>query len=153
MVDALKFTADVKPSIQYLNKIKVNVPKVLGQEMFTVADGVAKEIRREVERQGLIWHRRLLDSIEARKQTKKRSVVFMVKHGILLDGMRPHWVSLKRGRNITKWASDKGFDTSVTRSLFVRPHPFIASPMYRGIRKAKKKVMRKARQVVKNAKV
>lgn len=44
---------------------------------------------------------------------------------IALDLMKPHWVSLKRGRSITRWAQQKlGISGG---KVFVRPHPWIKS--------------------------
>jgi len=61
--------------------------------------------------------------------------VYMAQHGIYLDSMKPHWVSLKRGRDITKWALYHNIAFRLAggevmtkygwHSIYVRPHPFI----------------------------
>lgn len=64
--------------------------------------------------------------------------VVVNQHLIELDSMRPHWVSLKRGRSITRWAKSKGIvpqnrtgfmpmiqSSNYAFPLFVRPHPWI----------------------------
>ena len=51
-------------------------------------------------------------------------------YGVYLDRMRPHWVSLKRGRSITLWAKKKL--GRVPSKIFVKPHPFIRSANIRG---------------------
>ena len=44
---------------------------------------------------------------------------------VALDSMRPHWVSLRRGRSITRWAQLKlGINSG---KVFVRPHPWLRS--------------------------
>ena len=53
---------------------------------------------------------------------------------VMLDSMRPHWVSLKRGRSITAWAKKwgiKGYGVT-GNAVFVRPHPWIRSANIRG---------------------
>ena len=44
---------------------------------------------------------------------------------IALDMMKPHWVSLRRGRSITRWAQQKL--GKVSGKVFVRPHPWMKS--------------------------
>ncbi len=69
------------------------------------------------------WRGKLTKSI--RWEQRRRGLIgnlFMLRYGIALDRMPPHYVSLKRGRKITQWAKDKGF---TGRSIFVKPHPFI----------------------------
>src|SRR3990167_3484587 len=56
---------------------------------------------------------------------------------IALDSMRPHFVSLKRGRSITRWAKQKlgitpvdeatGGEKRVASRIFVKPHPWLRS--------------------------
>ena len=49
-----------------------------------------------------------------------------VNYAIALDRMRPHWVKLRKGRLITKWAQDKlGLAGAVATKVFVKPHPYI----------------------------
>ena len=84
------------------------------------------------------WSGEVYQSIKWRKR-KLGGYLEISQEGIYLDSMRPHWVALKKGRKITEWAQTKGFALSrgrgggadvtiypfATRSLFVRPHPFI----------------------------
>jgi len=68
-----------------------------------------------------------------RKRSRFSNYVFVPLHGIFLDRMRPHWVSLKRGRLITQWAKSHGLglEGSVIREtqnkIFVRPHPYVTA--------------------------
>ena len=86
--------------------------------------------------------------IKAKRLSKFRSVITMPSSLISLDSMTPHFVPLKRGRNITKWARQnfkgvrvggrsrvifrKGvignniiYKDGQKSNLFVTPHPFI----------------------------
>ena len=52
--------------------------------------------------------------------------VIVPHYSVMLDSMKPHWVSLRRGRSITRWAKDKlGVEGMPGTSVFVRPHPWI----------------------------
>ena len=82
-----------------------------------------------------IWRRRLYNSIEWRQRTTGLTVVlFMAKHGIYLDRAKAHWISLKKGRNITIWAQEKmglpmtnrgKYPLFPVKAIKVKPHPFI----------------------------
>ena len=83
--------------------------------------------------------------IRAKRLSKFRSVITMPQSLIFLDSMKPHFVPLKKGRNITKWAKQNyngirvggrsrvlrgprgGIDYSPGRksALYVTPHVFI----------------------------
>ncbi len=71
-----------------------------------------------------------------------------INYFISLDRMRPHFVNLKKGRIITKWASARGFDLRSTKKLFVRPHPFIKTADTIIKQQAKRIVERKISQAV-----
>jgi len=88
--------------------------------------------------------------------------IHMNKHGVRLDSMRPHWVALKRTRDIRKWALDKGIAVTAgtgarprvliypfpTTSVFVHPHPFIAKGVTKTIKDAKKIPQNEVRKAV-----
>ena len=76
--------------------------------------------------------------------------VYMAQHGIYVDSMRPHWVALKRGREITRWALDRGLAVPTKfggamatiypvglRKIFVHPHPFIQRAFYQTVKDIK----------------
>lgn len=72
--------------------------------------------------------------IRAVRQSKYVSLIKMPQYGDWLDSMTPHFVQLKRGRQIRKWAFEKGNPTvqklaQQQRGIFVRPHPYIRSAM------------------------
>ena len=62
------------------------------------------------------------NGIEARKLGKFTFGIFIPHYGKKLDRMPPHYVALKRGRGITRWAREKGIKGNVIK---VHPHPFI----------------------------
>jgi len=83
--------------------------------------------------------------IRAKKISKFKSVVEMPHSLIMLDSMSPHYVPLKRGRNITAWANKyygtkriagrskvyrgpRGgivYSDGVRSNIFVTPHKFV----------------------------
>ena len=62
------------------------------------------------------------NGIRAVKSNKNDWGVFVPRKGIMLDGMKPHFVALKRGRLITQWSRQKGIKSKFIK---VHPHPFI----------------------------
>ena len=111
--------------------------------------------------------------ILAKRISKYKSKVTMPRSLALLDSMKPHHVSLKRGRNITKWAGKnfrhgvrvsgksrvgKNSQGQITRTytrpdgskgisfLYVTPHPFVKRTMNKERRKLPNK-LRRALQV------
>ena len=82
--------------------------------------------------------------IKAEKISKFKSVVKMPRSLIMLDSMNPHWVSLKRGRNITRWAKNNFGTATVSGksyvyrgpkgaikggSLYVTPYRFVSATL------------------------
>lgn len=114
-------------------------------------------------------------SISVERPTILRSVVKMVNYGIALDRMRPHWVSLKRGRSITKWAmknsvfdghrrhftknrSGKSYIHSGPQggirggSVYVKPIPWIDKPMNKALKRTDTVVKRHVNKLLRQAK-
>lgn len=129
-----------------LKNVSKNLKKAAGNAVFKIARKTEREIRKEVIMQGLIWRKRLRDSIKARRISGIRSAVYIVSYGIALDSMRPHVVALKRGRKITIWAREKGLKG---KSIVVRPHPFIQAGILRGTRRAKQIMDREISNLIK----
>ena len=49
-----------------------------------------------------------------------------INYAIALDRMKPHWINLRKGRIITKWAKEKlKADHFASGKVFVRKHPYI----------------------------
>ncbi len=105
------------------------IPEATARGSFELARFGAKQLKIQAMAAGIKpWgggNRKLFSrQTRAKKAGKGVWQIVMPLHGKFLDSMRPHWVSLKRGRLITKWAKDKGITAG---SIFVRPHPFVAS--------------------------
>lgn len=136
------------------NLIKVlgsrRVGKALGDAGNKVSKIVKTNLQNELMRQDLIWKGRLLKSIQVRRRGNINQVTAL-GYGIMLDRMRPHWVSLKRGRNITKWARDK-IGKPIPRAIFVRPHPWINRPVAQGLRNTNRIVTHEINKLLRQAK-
>lgn len=134
MAVALKINVRAEEAINGVRGIHMKLPGNLGKAGFVFAKRVQRNMRAELTMQGLIWSRRLWRGIQARRLSKYMSVVAVPIHGIRLDSMDPHFVKLKRGRLIRRWALQKG-NENVRRvamregSIFVRPHPWIDRPI------------------------
>lgn len=82
------------------------------------------------------WRGKLFNSLELQaaqpnKYSRFSGYITMPYYAPMLDSMQPHWVALRRGRMITKWAMDKlSLGPRVTylpiRKIYVKPHPFIS---------------------------
>ena len=155
MALAVKLTFNDVKARKLINKLPQELVKEGGNAVFSYAQLIARKLRQAAITDPLrpITPNRQSAAmrINARKLSKERSVVKMPLSLVMLDSMTPHFVSLKRGRNITKWAR-KNFgnatitgrsmvgrgprggitpfvrlnDGSVRRSaLFVTPHKFV----------------------------
>ncbi|MHA1827953.1 MAG: hypothetical protein ACTSX6_04815 [Candidatus Heimdallarchaeaceae archaeon] len=127
------------------------IPEATNRGVYNLARFGAKALKDEARRAGIKhWgggKRQLLSNqTRARKLSKGNYVVVMPIHGKYLDSMQPHFVALKRGRLITKWAKEKGIKAS---AIFVKPHPFIRPAVRRTISKAKKIVEKEVNRAVK----
>ena len=72
-----------------------------------------------------VWTGNLLNGTRAVQFGKNHWGVMMPVTGIMLDQMRPHKVSLKRGRDITRWAQAHNVSPYRGRAITVYRHPFI----------------------------
>ena len=100
-----------------------------------------------IRRRGMVWSGRLWESTKWMpiKPKGNKAGLKMVKYGIALDRMRPHFVSLKPGRKITMWAEDKlGYKPKV---LFVKPKHFIDPVIQRHSQKLKPMIQQEIRRI------
>lgn len=134
-----------------VNRIAVKLPDAVSKSGFEFTKAVQRNMRLELTRQGLLWGRRLWNSIKARQVSKNQSEVSMVNYGFFLDSMRPHYVKLKRGRNIRRWAFEKG-NANVQEiakrqgSVYVKPHPWIDNAYSRSLLSLRRIVQQNVRQ-------
>ena len=107
-------------------------PDEMNDAGFAWLGTVVRRLKRNLLNNDNVWRGKLVNGIQARKKSKRRSVLFMPIEGTFLDSMKPHKVQLKKGRLIRKWALAKG-NARVKRiaekegSIYVRPHPFFES--------------------------
>ena len=123
-----------KKARSFFKNIDKNAKRVIGDGVFKTCSNIANEIRIEVIRKDLIWTTRLHKSIRAKRFSILKSGVLVQKYGVQLDSMKPHFINLKKGRKITKWAKKKKIKA---KTLFVKPHPFIDAGLKRGLTKSK----------------
>lgn len=127
----------------FLKKFPGKTRKAIGDGLFKIAKRAQGNLRRELSRQHLTDTFRLWRGIEGRRASNIRSKVFIPLYGVQLDSMKPHYVSLKRGRSVTKWTQRHvplktthgksriytGPRGGVKGALYVVPHPWIKHPL------------------------
>ena len=124
---------DTKSLQNTLDNIEFNLPRGVADAGYDLCKNIQRNMRLELTKQNLRWRGNLWSGIQARRQTKMRSVVFVPIRGIWLDRMKPHAVQLKRGRLIRQWAMEKGSDRVKKIAerqgvIWVKPHPWIDYP-------------------------
>ena len=145
----------------FISRFSRQLPNMVGDAGFEICKRAERNLKRSAERYNLKWTGRLIKSIEARRISKFRSEVFVAKYGIQLAEMSPHYVSLKRGRQIVKWTKDKfgnkrvsgrsrvGFTKrgKVSGALYVTPKRWIRRPLADAVRGADRIMNRHLRKL------
>ena len=136
--------------IDRIKRIRRNVPKQMGNAGYDYVKAAQRQVRFMHTKTSKSWRRSIWNSIQARRLSKNRSVLVIGQKGIFLDSMRPHWVALKRGRLINRWARDRGLTQAAIaqKSIFVRPHPFIDAGLRRARHKLKPILQRRLKKGV-----
>lgn len=144
MTIAVTLKFDSRGITNLVTKLPVELPKEVANATFKYSLILAKALRREALIDPLrpITNERKMAAarITARRLSKFKSVVKMPQSLIFLDSMRPHYVSLKRGRAINRWAR-KNYGKAVVKGrsrvrrgprggitggfLYVFPHRFV----------------------------
>ena len=134
----------INMDLRELNKMQ-EVPKVLIKALETIPQELADYHVVSMRRQFVLGQTKAprgktANKFRAKHLSKRRSVITIPVTANYLDKMRPHYVSLKPGRNITTWAQryydgtprrtgrsrvSRGPRGGVKGSIFVTPHPFI----------------------------
>lgn len=132
-VGAKLIIKDKNNAFRFLRKLPKEAPRIGNLETWNLTQQGARFLIESAIQAGITpWRNILLKfgtGITPRKIRKGTYGIFMPIYGIHLDRMRTHAVSLKRGRNITRWAQDKL--ATVGRGIVVSAHPYID----RGFRK------------------
>lgn len=152
MVRAVEFRVKDNGTFLFLNNLPNKLEKIGNREVWNLTQFGAGALIRSAKNVGQIkpWRNILMKfgvGINPKKIRKNTYAIEIPSYGIKLDSMKPHHVSLKRGRNITKWAGDKlGRKTG---SVFVRKHPFINAGFQRMVAQAEITVNNIANKAVK----
>lgn len=155
MVEVFEIRVDDRRVKTLMNNIQFKLPKEVHKEGFLLLKKTATSMKLILRRRKNVWRGKLLESIRAEQsRSGHKSVLKMAKRGVYLDRMRPHWVKLKRGRLIRKWAYEKGHAgvqraADAQASIFVKPHPFIDVAINRNIIKLKQSLRRAVNRSVK----
>jgi len=132
-----------------MQKLPVNMQEDIGNANYNYTKIAANNMKAQLMKTSQRWRNKIFRGIRAQKMSKFTSVVKIPIEGVWLDSMRPHWVSLKRGRLITQWAREKGF---VGKSIFVHPHPFINTALKKSRRNLPKELKRGVRKAFRRSK-
>jgi len=151
MVQAVRVTG-LQSLRKQLNNVR-KLPKKINDVNFQMAKLIQRNLRVQLTRNKTIWRNKLWNSIQAKRKSKNISVVTMAKEGIYLDSMQPHYVKLKRGRLIRKWALEKGKPgvqkiAAREGSIFVKPHPFIDVALSKSLSKLSPNLRRTVKQTI-----
>jgi len=91
---------------RFVRRLSVKMNKSIEDANYELAKISANYIRTQLLLQQKQAPRNTMASrINARRLSRKRSVVFMPQKAIWLDSMRPHYVALRRGRQVTQWVN------------------------------------------------
>lgn len=98
--------------------------KIGARETWNLTQFGARMMRETHIQTSEAWKGQIRRGIKAKKLKKLTYGIQFSKQAMGLDRMRPHWVSLKRGRLITKWAEAR-LGKPIPRAIKVRAHPYI----------------------------
>jgi len=129
--------------------LSVTIPKATAKGTFNVARRSAKDLRESAKAAGIRPFRGKLLSkagIRAEKISKFVYYVKMPYYGSYLDAMKTHYVALRRGRLITKWAQK--YLGRTTGGVIVSAHPFIQTAFLKTARSAKKIIERELNRTI-----
>lgn len=149
MATAFSVETDSKRLLARIKNIQIKLPEEVGTSTYDMAKHAQRMLRRQLTKNGNVWSGKTWKSIRAKKVNKQKSIVTIRKQGIWLDSAKPHYVALRRGRNITKWANSKGIKAKV---LYVKPHPFIDDGLARASINYQKMIRRRVKKALENSK-
>ena len=124
MVTAVVVTVNDHGTFTYFREMATRAERIGLREIWNLTQFGARQIRVSHERTSKKFERTISSGIRAKKLKKATYGIDIPKAGIFLDRMGPHWVALKKGRTITRWAKQRGIKA---KSIKVHPHPFITA--------------------------
>jgi hypothetical protein len=154
MVLAIKI--DARNATLMLERLNKRIPQAAQEGLRELADLAVQNLKTSAYNAGIKhWGKGKERSIFRggihKRKTKTGYDIIMSRHGVYLDSMRSHWVALKRGREITRWALDRGiaiprgrgyrpvatiYPVGLTK-VYVRKHPFIHDAFIKTVKKVK----------------
>lgn len=148
----IHFRVNDKHVRDMFGRFATEIPKAGIKDLEEIAKMSRKEMRRELSLRNINWTYALWKNIRIERLGRKKFAIFVPIHGVHLDSMRPHWVSIKRkahlgiGADLTveDWIRTKGnaaFKKAVKHktSIYVRPKPWISNAVRRSSRLARRK--------------
>lgn len=142
MAQLISIQIDDREFNRDMNNLIINSPRLRKNINEKVSQEFVLQLKRELNIQGLrdTADPVIYNSLKYGRISRNSYGVFVHRYGIYLDRMRPHWVSLKRGRRITSWFERKiGFRPSPKgASIYVHPHPWIEKGIIRGVKNMRK---------------
>ena len=147
MTVAVKLTVNQQDLKALQTKMEQRLPEDIERSVFGFAQHVVKKMKANALNDPLRPitkdRQRASALIHAKRQSNNRSVIKMPRSLMFLDSMKPHYVSLKRGRKITKWANKHypsatvggksrtwyGPKGGLKGALYVTPHPFVTKSL------------------------
>ncbi len=144
---------DTKQMRNVITGFKRNLPKATNRALFNSSRLGGKFLKEEAKAAGIKhWGggKRQLFSKQTRGKRIKKGIyeTVMPRHGRTLDEGN-YWVTLKKGRLVTKWAKDRGLipnKVSIGGSIFVKPHPFIRRAVTRMVEATRKNIDREVKK-------
>lgn len=113
----------------YLKNLPEHVRKIGKREVWNLTQYGASQMIKSAIMNGITnWKGNLLKYGKGIMPVKISECSYGISfplYGLALDRMKPHWVSLKRNRTITKWASSPEKLNKKRGSVYVKPHPYI----------------------------
>lgn len=137
----IRSSGDLVRASSSLKRIRTKLPEMNSKAMMRWGKTLEKDMKVSAKEAGIKPSSGLLfgKGIEYRQRPRgKVGKLFIANSGVRLDGMKPHWVNIQRGRSrLLNWAlKSRNFKDEARMissgelkkfPIFVRPHPFIRS--------------------------
>jgi len=161
MVIAVQVTIDARHLEKTLSNIKTKLPVKMEIAIHNYAVITKESLQRQLllgaSKRGASSRIQIANQISTKKRSRFRYDVTIPRKAHLLDTMTPHYVSLKRGRDINRWAAKhfgnktisgrsriyRGPRGKIKGALYVTPDPFTVKGLKR-VRHRLPKMLKKA---------
>ena len=160
----IKTSGDLFKAVRTLNRIRNKMPQMTREVMRKWGDVLVKDMKSSAINADIKSFSGVLQGKGIRWEQKKRSnegYLFIRLHGVYLDSMSPHYVSVTRRRTrLLAWAQQSRNMTIRKKarmvgsrklskfSIYVKPHPFIAGGYQRARPKLRPMINRATKQAI-----